>query len=113
MEIFDLKDKILKAWSLNAAKDKLLLEFLDGTVVQMFHRQDCCETVTLEDIAGNLDSLIGSPIIKAEKLQSSIDANTSTTYTFYVIATRLSHVVLRWCGTSNGYYSEEVDIEWV
>jgi len=86
----------------------------DGKRVIMYHSQDCCESVTLEDIDGKLDDLVGSPILEAEEAwkdasdQSEYDD--SETWTYYKLGTAKGSVSLRWVGSSNGYYSESVDI---
>jgi hypothetical protein len=90
----------------------------DGDEYVMFHLQDCCEYVYLEDICGDLADLINSPILFAREEthenQTPADVNPpnssdSFTWTFYRIGTIKGTVVLRWLGESNGYYSESVD----
>lgn len=77
---------------------------------RMFHYQDCCETVYLEDIEGDLSDLIGNPILYANEETNSKETNYgSMTWTFYRIGTIKGGVVLVWRGESNGYYSESVD----
>lgn len=84
----------------------------DGVKYQMLHHQDCCEDVRLEDIHGDPEDLVGSPITMAEEVSaSSSDSYGSTTWTFYKFATAKGYVTLRWYGQSNGYYSERVDFE--
>jgi len=91
----------------------------DSQLFIMHHDQDCCEDVWLEDINGDLEDLIGTPVIKAEVLKQEnnggIPDSTSNvdsyTWTFYKLATKRGEVTLRWFGESNGYYSEEVDFE--
>lgn len=91
--------------------DVLLFTATDGRTFKMYHWQDCCEDVYLEDVTGNLDDLIGSPLLKAEELsnQGSSYGDDVSEWTFYHLATVKGYVTLRWFGSSNGYYSTSVD----
>ena len=84
----------------------------------MEHRLDCCERVTLEDICGDLQDLVGFPLIVAEEVFSNETPEglekpeyaESYTWTYYKLSGILGSVTLRWFGESNGYYSESVSL---
>lgn len=81
-----------------------------GEKYALYHSQDCCEHVYIESIEGDLLDLVGTPILKAEEATSCGGrGHESATWTFYKITTAKGYVDIRFCGTSNGYYSESVD----
>ncbi|NDF92783.1 MAG: hypothetical protein EB115_12595 [Betaproteobacteria bacterium] len=84
----------------------------DGYMVEMFHSQECCEDVYLEDVVGDLSDLENSEIVRAEKTDREIEDSEYGIkgWTFYNISTVKGSVTLRWCGSSNGYYSVDVGV---
>ena len=97
-------------------KDEMLFETAEGERFMFAHSQDCCERVDINDIVGDLQDLVGEPLLLAEEVQgvTPVDFNEmdheSVTWTFYKFATRKGYVDVRWLGESNGYYSEGVDL---
>ena len=138
MEISELKGKVLsKIEKIN--NEELIFHLENGDKYKLYHPQDCCESVSIDDINGDLEDLIGAPILLAEEVNSEefqknfeesfklkegkedYDWNyenedgdskpESCTWTFYKLATKNGYVDIRWYGESNGYYSESVEFK--
>lgn len=109
----DILGKVFTAIHNDTDEDEIRFVCEEGTFV-MYHERDCCEYVYVESIAGDLNDLIGAPILVAEESsQDDPEASESGTWTFYKIATVKGWVDIRWYGSSNGYYSESVDIGFI
>lgn len=121
MSIEYLLGKSLCNIFVNSEKTEILFQINDGyrndyKFLRMYHEQDCCEDVSIEDIVGDLQDLIHEEITMAECVTNrnenfKNDNDVPGTWTFYKLATKKGYVTLRWYGESNGYYSEEVDLE--
>jgi len=92
--------------------DELHFECSNGEHYKLFHYQDCCEDVRIEDICGDLENLLNTPILLAEESSDSSESSDdeSYTWTYYKLRTIKGSVDIRWYGSSNGYYSERVDL---
>jgi hypothetical protein len=119
-EMAELKDLIGKTLTKveQVGEDEIVFLTNEGKRYKLYHSQDCCESVTVEDIVGDLSDLVGEPILIAEEAISTENPagvtkeyQDSFTWTFYKFATRKGYVDIRWYGESNGYYSERVDFE--
>lgn len=108
-------------YKVTASDDELVLYLSETNYVKFYHYQDCCESVYIEDICGDLEDLVGSPLLIAEEVSDDEyeaehdpgEYAESHTWTFYKFATRKGYVDVRWFGTSNGYYSESVSVDFV
>lgn len=113
----------------NENDDRIVFECDDGVTFALYHDQNCCESVVVESITGDLLDLVGAPILMAEEAESDDDPEDiasqkaaerakdpenyydwgdSQTWTFYKLRTVKGSVDIRWHGSSNGYYSESV-----
>lgn len=130
MDISELIGKTLKEikqYEDGDSNDALKFITVDDEEYIMCHYQDCCENVYIEDICGDLDDLINTPILEAyESIDSwsedegvenykgvryedgSFSEYGDYQWTFYIIRTIKGSVTIRWYGTSNGYYSISV-----
>ena len=83
----------------------------DDGVYAFYHEQSCCESVWLTQVDGISDKIIGSRIVIAEVVTDEKDTEYGhITWSFYKIGTNKGMIDFRWCGESNGYYSEAVDL---
>lgn len=95
--------------------DEITFSTDSGERYKLYHERDCCEHVNIEDVVGDIDDLIGSPLTMAEEATNNDNPkdeyDDSFTWTFYRFATVKGYVTIRWYGVSNGFYSESVNFE--
>ena len=147
MVLYDLLGKKVVSVKINNNKelkrigeseDYLVLIELEYEIIKFYHDQDCCESVELIDIVGDIDDLIGEELRMAEEIvscekppvpfreayikhelengRSLIEVEEyglvgSYTWAFYKFGTVKGYVTFRFLGESNGYYSEKVSID--
>ncbi len=117
----DLKGQIIiKIERKSENDDELIFTLLNNDKYLMFHSQNCCEDVSIDDICGDLTDLLNTPILIAEEISHSDETPEgikapecpdSYTWTFYKLGTIKGAVTIRWYGSSNGCYSESVDFK--
>lgn len=113
-EISEMIGKVMA--SVEVKDDNTVMSFIDvnGNQYIFYHEQDCCESVEINDICGDLNDLVGNPILEAEEVAGVGFGplnryEESFTWTFYKFATIKGNVTVRWYGSSNSYYSKSVD----
>lgn len=106
-----LLSKTLVSVDVDMNEDTITFVTSCGKKFVMFHDQECCEHVYIEDICGDINDLVGEPLVEAEEVSGYIgpDAEESYTWTFYKFRTVKGCVTIRWFGKSKGYYSESVN----
>lgn len=94
--------------------EEVCFHFTDGSMMKMHHIPDCCEAVWLNDFDN--DSIGGLVTSATEETSEDpafkVAGDDGETWTFYRIETATGGIWMRWIGSSNGYYSEDVDITW-
>lgn len=95
--------------------DFIVFQVSENESYLMYHEQDCCESVYIEDVCGDIENLKESPILIAEERSNGKDEldeeDRTVLWTFYEFATIKGSVTIRWYGSSNGYYSERVSFK--
>ena len=120
VDVRDMKGKTIVDIELLPSPDyieEIIFTCDDFIQYRMFHRQECCEDVYVEDILGNLNNLKKYPIIMAEVVTEEMTPNeedleivsTYEQWTFYKFATAKGYVTIRWYGASDAY-SVEVEL---
>jgi frataxin-like iron-binding protein CyaY len=102
---------------IDVSGDSIMITLEDGTKYYFDHQQDCCENVSIYDWKGNYHDLVGKKLLYIDSdnddfIDETKDiyldySNTCTTIKF---VTDENTVISRWIGSSNGYYSESVDL---
>jgi len=124
----DLEGKTLVDIDVDKLVDVITFTEDTGARYRCQHYQDCCESVFIENVNGDINDLLNTPIILAEERTSEIETkemelerllkqerapsvDEDELWTFYELRTIKGSVTIRWNGSSNGYYSVSVDFD--
>lgn len=112
----ELKGKTIKKITGEVGDREMYFETIEGEKYRLIYHQDCCAGCDIDDICGDLEDLIGHPILVAEEVDNideprKCDRDESYTWVFYKLDTIKGGVTIKWYGQSNGYYSERADFE--
>lgn len=108
----NVSDMLGKTFSRVVADEDTVTFQNDEVRYVLYHSQDCCESVVVEEIIGDIEDLEGWPLLISREDHDADGPELneeSYTWTFYNFATFKGYVTIRFLGTSNGYYSEDVD----
>ena len=112
--IGDLLGLTMREVSISESKETMTLITTDGREFMFLHDQSCCENVQIDDVNGDLSDLVGLPLCMCEEATNNQsprpESAESFTWTFYKFATPKGYVNIKWLGTSNGCYSEDVSL---
>ncbi len=103
---------------IDEANAEITLTDSKGRRYLMSHHQDCCELVQIHDLSGDFEAILNRPLTIAREETSNThppdvpgDSYESFTWTVYEFGNADALLRIRWFGTSNGYYSESVQID--
>lgn len=98
---------------LEVGSECVIIDTIDGYRFKMYHFQECCECVRIEDVNGSPYDLIGEEVnVAGERIgETNMSDYGTQTWTFYTLRTVKGSVDIRWLGESNGCYSEAVQID--
>ena len=98
--------------SVKEAGEAVVFTLTDGRRYKLYHESDCCESVDLEEVDGNLTDLHGLvTVAMSEEEAGESTHDDSCTITTIRIATETATVTMTWRGESNGYYRETPTFE--
>lgn len=112
----------VKITGAEVGSEDMVIVTKEGNTLRLRYEHDCCARCEIIQIDGDIEDLIGNPLVMCEDVSSEApegDAQSvgleeysseSFTWTFYKFATVKGYVTIRWYGSSNGYYSESVSV---
>ena len=116
---FELKGQIVKEITGLEKNSPEAHIVTNQTTYKLYHHQDCCESVLIENVIGDEKDILNEEIIFAEEDAGAKDPDWATdydhdyshTWTKYVLKTKNASLEFWFLGESNGYYNESVSIK--
>ena len=68
-----LNQTIISVNGFEEGSDEIRITTKEGNTYRMYHDQDCCESVNINEIIGDVNDILDSPILRAEEKTNSED----------------------------------------
>lgn len=111
MGIKNIEGQVITDVRGDESTNRIVFTLENGDEWVMEHCQNCCETVSIHEIYGDLQGMVGQTVDYASSVSEGINDEEdcrSGTVTRFSIMTSNGLVMVTWHGYSNGYYSEGV-----
>lgn len=120
MSLENLLNKICIKVEHKKQEDAIKFTFDNNDTAILEHDQECCENVELIDICGDLEDLIGSPLLVSEEISGGFESEPKKIesyqeepyFTFYRFGTKKGYVTILFRGQSNGYYGVSASLKY-
>lgn len=106
--------------SIESDTEEVRIVLADGRNVRLYHCQDCCESVEIAQIDGDLQRLVGHELQAAymtyeEKDPAGMDwcdrLDVCLAHNFLHLRSHAGDVCVRWDGWQSGYYSDSITFD--
>lgn len=113
----DIKGMVFESVTLDSDLRVIFKPKSEDFQIVLYHSPDCCETVNIDDVCGDLHDLEDTEILSAIRTHmdltpsdpgADIRHDQEDNY-YFKIDTAKGSVTIRWYGSSNGWYSTEVE----
>ena len=109
-----LEGKIISSIEgMKVGSEEIILTLNTGEKFKISHDHDCCKSVRVEGLYGDISDLLNMEIIVANETSSNSHGSTGVdlTWTYYQLGTMKGVVTIQWFGVSNGYWSDRVELK--
>ncbi len=107
--VIEFPSEVVESIDIDRKENKIMITTISGRRFMFCHNQDCCESVTIVDVDGYKQEDLKGDLLQIDyETFEPMDYCDHTTLTNIRFVCNHRTMIVRWVGTSNGFYSETV-----